>query len=515
MVGGLMYPISVAQHLRDHEILKVKGLGVLDSRYLLESNNLSDLTNVAVARTNLGLVAGGAGDIWVEKAGDTMVGTLQITLASDSNALQLRSNQIGGRVGILYVDDNGDALAKLDAHNSDDPSCDQNHWGIYTKDADKVTWKRRFDIDTLTDTPVAGFNNISMLQVTDAYLRLKEDDDNYIDINRKTGGGMAIRDYNEAVAQIDIDPMPGDGTSAGTFRFFRSTSTTGSVYFAVYIGDGTNTVQSLFNSKGNTYLNINKGNVGINVSSPQAQLHVKARTAATVGLIVQGAASQSGNLQEWQSSAGAILSHVNADGSFHFGDATNNLQISAGGILSLAGTAKRALTLRADIDYVPVIALSKPTQVTIGVFRGFSMPIWNSGINADEQLFFNENVPGRWDGESNIIFHVLVALASAETAGEKFKFQLSWNHTGIDHVLSVTTHDTTDEITVVDGTQYAVYLLEFTLDYDVDPEDPVLFHDDLVARLRRVESSGDEVDGEIIVLDWHTQYQVDKMFKAL
>ena len=27
-------------------------------------------------RTNLGLVAGGAGDIWVEKAGDTMTGDL-------------------------------------------------------------------------------------------------------------------------------------------------------------------------------------------------------------------------------------------------------------------------------------------------------------------------------------------------------------------------------------------------------------------------------------------------------
>ena len=33
-------------------------------------------TSAADARTNLGLVAGGAGDIWVEKAGDTMTGSL-------------------------------------------------------------------------------------------------------------------------------------------------------------------------------------------------------------------------------------------------------------------------------------------------------------------------------------------------------------------------------------------------------------------------------------------------------
>lgn len=47
-----------------------------DALYLNESANLSDLDNVATARTNLGLVAGGAGDIWVKRAGDPMTGDL-------------------------------------------------------------------------------------------------------------------------------------------------------------------------------------------------------------------------------------------------------------------------------------------------------------------------------------------------------------------------------------------------------------------------------------------------------
>jgi len=55
--------------------------------YAQKTNNLSDLSDAATARTNLGLVAGGAGDIWVEKAGDTITGTLNITPSSDVSAL--------------------------------------------------------------------------------------------------------------------------------------------------------------------------------------------------------------------------------------------------------------------------------------------------------------------------------------------------------------------------------------------------------------------------------------------
>jgi hypothetical protein len=43
------------------------------------ASNLSDVAAVATARSNLGLVAGGTGDIWVEKAGDTMTGNLSFT----------------------------------------------------------------------------------------------------------------------------------------------------------------------------------------------------------------------------------------------------------------------------------------------------------------------------------------------------------------------------------------------------------------------------------------------------
>ena len=55
------------------------------------------------------------------------------------------------------------------------------------------------------------------------------------------------------------------------------------------------------------------GDIGIGTTSPSARTHI-VTAAATKGLIVQGAASQTANLQEWQDSAGAVLASVSAAG---------------------------------------------------------------------------------------------------------------------------------------------------------------------------------------------------------
>jgi CRISPR/Cas system-associated exonuclease Cas4 (RecB family) len=56
------------------------------------------------------------------------------------------------------------------------------------------------------------------------------------------------------------------------------------------------------------------GNVGIGTTVPGAKVHAITSAAGAKGLIVQGSASQSANLQEWQNSAGTALTKVNASG---------------------------------------------------------------------------------------------------------------------------------------------------------------------------------------------------------
>lgn len=215
-----------------------------------------------------------------------------------------------------------------------------------------------------------------------------------------------------------------------------------------------------------------------------------------------------------------INANLTVSGAATIGDGTNDLLISSIGVVTMEGSAKRDLTLRADLNTEEIRKEGVPEveQIGAGPFWGYGMPIWNAAAGGDkldkQQLFFNEVVPGRWDGASDIIFHVLVCLSDAEDAGDTFKFQFSWNQAGETDVVPVTTHDAVDEITVVDGTQYATYGLDFTIDYNADAGDVIVAHDDISGRLRRVDSTGTEVDNEIIVLDWHTHYTVDKMFKA-
>ena len=196
------------------------------------------------------------------------------------------------------------------------------------------------------------------------------------------------------------------------------------------------------------------------------------------------------------------------------GGVANYLNIDGSGVLTLLGTAKRELTLRPEIDYTNQIAHAKPTQVTVGVFKGFSFPIYAAD---DEELFFKHAIPGRWDGVSNIVFHTYVCLAAGEDVGDYFKFRFSWEHAPIESIVPATSHDVDVEQIVLVGrnSQYDLYELSFIIDYDIDGVgNEIKAHELLAGRLYRIDATNPDITGEVILLDWHSIYTVDKMFKA-
>jgi hypothetical protein len=85
------------------------------------------------------------------------------------------------------------------------------------------------------------------------------------------------------------------------------------------------------------------GKIGVNILTPDAQVHITSAAAATKGLIVRGAAAQSANLQEWLNSAGLAFAAVNPSGSLFL--KASSVLASGYGYLDPNATAAGVITL--------------------------------------------------------------------------------------------------------------------------------------------------------------------------
>ena len=114
------------------------------------------------------------------------------------------------------------------------------------------------------------------------------------------GGGGSSRNRGARIAAYgnEHSSLPG----SGGFHLGNIAA----AHFAIFDGlSGTN----------NTLLRVqNNTLVGINETSPGAQLQVTSSAAAVKGVIIKGAASQSANLQEFQDSDGAVLAYIDGVG---------------------------------------------------------------------------------------------------------------------------------------------------------------------------------------------------------
>jgi len=206
---------------------------------------------------------------------------------------------------------------------------------------------------------------------------------------------------------------------------------------------------------------------------------------------------------------------------FKVGTGDNYTDISDAGVITYAGTAKRSLTLRpqmASSQLVRTGAVTSliPTPVAIGPWTGFSMGIWGeAGDAVYEQLFFRMRVPYRWDGETNPYFKMIVALSDAEDVGDKFQFQLYWNNTSVTGAIEADGVTQATETTVITdhAAQYSTYSVSFELDYDnAGLQQTMVARNNLVGRIRRIAASSLGVTNEPIIMDWATQWTVDKIY---
>jgi hypothetical protein len=121
--------------------------------------------------------------------------------------------------------------------------------------------------------------------------------------------------------------------------------------------------------------------VGFNFIDPPAQISVQPLLPGRVGALVRGAASQTANLQEWQSSAGTILGRVAADGSAFF--ASQNMSVSNGGVLRAVQSATiNDFTSMREENSGGLLRLTKQTAAAANPASGQAKIYLRDGTNA-------------------------------------------------------------------------------------------------------------------------------------
>ena len=185
----------------------------------------------------------------------------------------------------------------------------------------------------------------------------------------------------------------------------------------------------------------------------------------------------------------------------------DHIHISGADPLRLTGDAKVYFELRPDLDFETVRAQGKPTQVARGVIHGFSLPIYS---NDNEELFLSMHTPDRWDNVSNILVHIHCYLTSAND-GKNFNLQVSWMHYTDGDVVPDGSYNLTVETATGTAVQYQSFHIDYTLDYDIVPADPIASSDELHLRLRRLDASTNEIAGEVVITHVGLVFLRDKL----
>jgi len=161
------------------------------------------------------------------------------------------------------------------------------------------------------------------------------------------------------------------------------------------------------------------------------------------------------------------------------------------------------LEIRGDLDETEIVGQGAPTQAYIGIFTGYSLPIWSDPVNLHEELYFSVYVPHRYDEEHDIVIEVVTVLSNAGEKGNTYQLDLAWEKvTPNDEVVPVSFHSDSAQRYNLSDLQYYCYRDYFVVDYDAPASDPIVQDDELNMRLRLGQVGGQytDLDGELIIL---------------
>ena len=258
-----------------------------------------------------------------------------------------------------------------------------------------------------------------------------------------------------------------------SFAYFTSHNATTTPMLVRGFASQTANLQEWQDSSGTMLSNIDAyGRLRIRSTTTSAySAAIGAASAGTVGLLVQGTASQTANLQEWQNSSGTILSFVRSDGyfrldqGFQFGtmySATAKWNVNGGNSFLLTGQ---------DSTLQPLIVKTAASQsANIFELQNSSGTILDSFDNAGNQRSQTQliqygaegsvlqNIPNRVHPAETLLKQAVWWIDSAHSgsSGQAIR-NLGWGGSALDATAgSTTSADSNDPLYLAwDGINYA------------------------------------------------------------
>ena len=150
-----------------------------------------------------------------------------------------------------------------------------------------------------------------------------------------------------------------------------------------------------------------------------------------------------------------------------------------------------------------------PTDISRGLFRGYSMPIWSTPANQYEELLFRVRAPHRWDGITNPWFVAITAPSAAEDINDKYRFEIEWQSEDIGAIMPDTTQETISaEVTLGDGENVAWFAKIIAFEMNAAT---IISGQNIQWRLRRKAATSNEVDNEPVVFHWDSRWKINKL----